>query len=66
MKEWRLLVIERIHMVDPILNQDRRNSFGDQRKLCADGAVAEVQDWALIPDGPDLRILSIHQHSCSQ
>ena len=69
MKEWRLLVIERIHVVHSILNQGRRNSsVGNRRKRCADGAIrmTEVQDWLLVfafPDRPDLCILSIHQHS---
>ena len=71
MKEWGLLVIERIHVVDPKLYQDRRNDACHQPKLCAEGAtrMAEIQSWPLVLaflDGPDLRILSIHQHSCSQ
>ena len=71
MKQWRLLVIERVHVVYPkLLYQDRRNGACNQVKLCANGAtrMAEIQYWALVfafPDGPDLRILSIHQHSCS-
>ena len=68
MKEWRLLIIECIHVVHPILNQDRRNGACNQVKLKGATRMAEVQYWPLVlafPDGPDRRTLSIHQHSCS-
>ena len=67
MKKRGPLVIERIHMVDPILNQDGWKSVCEWPQLGADGAttMAKVQDGLLIDaflDGRNRRILSVHQH----
>ena len=70
MKERGLLVIEQFNMVDPTLVQNRRNCVFNRPKLDADSAstMAEAHDGLLIDAflGPDRRILSVHQHPCSQ
>ena len=70
MKEWGLLVIEHVNMIDPTLVQNRRNGVFNQPKLCADGAtiMAEAHDGVLVAAFfvCDCRILSVHQHLRSQ
>ena len=58
-------------MVDPTLVQNWRNCVRNQPKLCADGTtiMAEAHDGLIVAaflDGPDRRVLSVHQHLRSQ
>ena len=66
MKERGLLVIEHIDMVDSTLVQNRRDGVFNRPKLDANVATtgAKAHDGVLIAAffGPDLRILSVHQH----
>ena len=71
MKEWGLLVIEHIHVVDPTFVQNWRDGVFNRPKLGADGAftMAKTHDRLFIVaflDGRDRRILSVDQHPRSQ
>jgi len=67
-KEWGLLVIECIHMIDSKLVQNRRNGVCDQPQLCANGT--SINEGRILItaflDTRDLRILFIHCQSCFQ